>query len=66
MMRLKLIYKVILILQLSNEAIDALIAARLQARSDKNWAESDRIRDELLANNVVLEDGPGGTIWRCK
>ena len=45
-------------------AIDALIRARLQARADKNWAESDRIRDELTAMGVVLEDGKGGTTWR--
>ena len=44
--------------------VEALIAARLQARSDKNWAESDRIRDQLTAMGVVLEDGKGGTTWR--
>ncbi|MGK9063945.1 cysteine--tRNA ligase [Stutzerimonas chloritidismutans] len=44
--------------------VDALIAARLQARADKNWAESDRIRDQLTAMGVVLEDGKGGTTWR--
>lgn len=45
-------------------AVDALIQARLQARADKSWAESDRIRDELTAMGVVLEDGKGGTTWR--
>ncbi len=45
-------------------AVEALIQARLQARTDKNWAESDRIRDELTAMGVVLEDGKGGTTWR--
>ena len=44
--------------------VDALIAARLQARADKNWAESDRIRDQITAMGVVLEDGKGGTTWR--
>ncbi len=44
--------------------VDALIAARLQARAEKNWAESDRIRDQLAAMGVVLEDGKGGTTWR--
>ncbi|AHL75740.1 cysteinyl-tRNA synthetase [Stutzerimonas stutzeri] len=44
--------------------VEALIAARLQARVEKNWAESDRIRDQLTAMNVVLEDGKGGTTWR--
>src|SRR5690606_27067701 len=37
--------------------VEALIAARLQARAEKNWAESDRIRDQLTAMGVVLEDG---------
>jgi len=49
---------------LSCEAIDSLIAQRLEARANKNWAESDRIRDELVAQGVVLEDSAGGTSWR--
>ncbi|OMG67979.1 cysteine--tRNA ligase [Stutzerimonas balearica] len=44
--------------------VEALIAARLAARAEKNWAESDRIRDQLGAMGVVLEDGKGGTTWR--
>ena len=44
--------------------VEALIAARLQARADKNWAESDRIRDQLNGMGVVLEDSKGGTTWR--
>ncbi len=44
--------------------VEALIAARLQARTEKNWGESDRIRDQLSAMGVVLEDGKGGTSWR--
>ncbi len=44
--------------------VEALIQARLEARAAKNWAESDRIRDELTALGVVLEDGKGGTTWR--
>ncbi|CEA05280.1 cysteinyl-tRNA synthetase [Pseudomonas saudimassiliensis] len=46
--------------------IEALIQARLQARADKNWAESDRIRDQLAAMGVVLEDAKGGTTWRLQ
>jgi cysteinyl-tRNA synthetase len=44
--------------------VEALIQARLQARVEKNWAESDRIRDQLTAMGVVLEDSKGGTTWR--
>ncbi|WP_416189556.1 cysteine--tRNA ligase [Neisseria sp. CCUG17229] len=49
---------------LSNEEIEALIEARKQARADKNWAESDRIRDVLAAENIILEDKSGVTTWR--
>jgi cysteinyl-tRNA synthetase len=44
--------------------VEALIAARQQARRDKNWAEADRIRDELAAMAVTIEDGPSGTTWK--
>ncbi len=44
--------------------IEALIAQRLAARQAKHWAESDRIRDVLKAQGVVLEDGAQGTTWR--
>ena len=44
--------------------VESLIQARLQARADKNWAESDRIRDQLTAMGVVLEDSKGTTTWR--
>jgi cysteinyl-tRNA synthetase len=45
-------------------AIEAAIAARLAARAAKNWGEADRIRAELLAQGVVLEDSAGGTTWK--
>jgi cysteinyl-tRNA synthetase len=50
---------------LSDADIDRLIEERAAARKAKNFKESDRIRDLLAANNVVLEDMPGGkTLWR--
>jgi len=44
--------------------IDALIAARKQARQDKNWSEADRIREQLDAMGIVVEDKDGKTTWR--
>ena len=44
--------------------IDAAIAARQAARKAKDFKESDRIRDDLKARGVILEDGPKGTTWR--
>jgi cysteinyl-tRNA synthetase len=50
---------------LTDAAIDERIAARIAARKAKSWAESDRIRDELVEAGVVLEDKPDGTTsWR--
>ena len=46
--------------------IESSIQARLAARATKNFAESDRIRDELLAQGIVLKDGPTGTTWEVK
>ena len=43
--------------------VEGLIAARKAARSAKNFAESDRIRDELAAMGVVLKDSKEGTTW---
>jgi cysteinyl-tRNA synthetase len=46
------------------ESIERLIAERAAAKKAKNYAEADRIRAELLAQGIVLEDGPSGTTWR--
>ena len=49
---------------LSAEKIEALIAARNAARKNRDWKDADRIRAELTAAGVVLEDSDGKTTWR--
>jgi len=52
-------------ISVSDVEIEQRIAERLAARAAKNWADSDRIRDELANQGVILEDKPGGkTTWR--
>jgi cysteinyl-tRNA synthetase len=46
--------------------IGKTIAARNAARAARNFAESDRIRDDLLSKGIVLKDGPDGTTWEVK
>lgn len=46
------------------QLIEKLISNRNIARQEKNWAEADRIRDELLAMGILLEDSVGETTWR--
>jgi cysteinyl-tRNA synthetase len=48
---------------LDEAAIEAQIAARAAAKAAKNWAEADAIRQALLAQGIVLKDGPQGTTW---
>jgi cysteinyl-tRNA synthetase len=43
-----------------------MVAARRKARADRDFAEADRIRDELVDAGVILEDKPDETIWRRK
>ncbi|CCE25155.1 cysteine--tRNA ligase [Methylotuvimicrobium alcaliphilum] len=50
---------------LTAEQIETLIQARIDAKKNKNWAEADKIRDQLKQQGVILEDVPGGgTNWR--
>ena len=44
--------------------IEKMIAARAEAKKNKNWAQADAIRDELKAKGIVLEDSPTGTTWK--
>jgi len=44
--------------------VEALIAARQAARKEKNWAEADRIRDEIQAMGVILTDTKAGVTWK--
>ncbi len=49
---------------LSDDQINALIEERAAARMRRDWAEADRVRDQLKDDGVVLEDGAAGTTWR--
>jgi len=48
----------------SDDEINGLIQQRIQAKTDKDWAEADRIRDVLKAQGIELEDKGGETSWR--
>lgn len=49
-----------------DDEIEAKIQARIDARKAKNWAEADRLRAELVAEGIILEDNPTGTKWKRK
>jgi len=52
--------------EVDSAEIDQLIAERLHAREEKNWARADEIRDILAEKNITLEDGANGTRWRIE
>ena len=47
-----------------DEEIEALIAQRTEARKNKDWGLADKIRDDLKARGIVLEDTPDGVKWK--
>ena len=49
---------------LTDAEIDARLAQRAEAKKARRFDEADRLRAELLAQGIVLEDGPAGTRWR--
>ena len=49
--------------KLDDAAIAALIAQRAEAKAAKNFGLADQIRKDLLAQSIVLKDGPSGTTW---
>ena len=51
---------------LADQQIEGWIAQRNQSRKEKNWQEADRIRQELHDRGIIIEDTPGGTIWKVK
>jgi cysteinyl-tRNA synthetase len=51
---------------LDREHVEAWIAKRNEAREQKKWQEADQIREELLSKGVLIEDTPGGTVWKIK
>ena len=51
---------------LTQAQVEQWIAERDRARKEKNWEEADRIRNELHDKGIVIEDTPGGTLWKVK
>ena len=53
-------------MSLDSAMIEDLIQQRADARKNRDFALSDKIRDELQSKNIILEDGPSGTTWRLE
>ena len=53
-------------LNINTAQVELLIAQRNEARSNKNFDDADRIRDELDKMGVILEDQGGETTWKVK
>jgi cysteinyl-tRNA synthetase len=54
----------LVILGIDEKEVERLVAARAEARKEKNWARADDIRDRLARMSITVEDGPEGTKWR--
>ena len=54
------------LLGIDQAEVEGLIAERVQARKEKNWARADEIRDRLAEMSIVVEDKADGTRWRVK
>lgn len=52
--------------EVDSKLVEALILKRLEARADKNWAEADRLRDQIVSMGVVIQDSPEGTSWEVR
>ena len=50
--------------ELEAQTIEAMLEERIQARAAKNWAKADEIRDQLVAQGIMLEDKEGKTLWK--
>ena len=50
--------------EISAEEVELLIAERNNARADKNWGRADEVRDLLIEQGILLDDGREGTSWR--
>ena len=46
-----------------DDGVRELIAKRTAAREAKDWAEADRLRDELASHNIAVKDTPTGPVW---